>query len=154
MHLLPALMVLSLEAAATGRSLPALREEALSAAARQVLRPPALAISTPPREGRDGEPPPCLGDVCQPQVSVPGYGSTFNSRGARTRLVLEALDTLRLEPVATVAWWLASTGVRLDYTPASSDSAVNGGMGVARYRIALAWRTDAWLSPDWLQRRR
>jgi hypothetical protein len=87
-------------------------------------------------------------------VAVPGYEPRFTTRGARTRLTLEALDALRLEPVATVAWWLAATGVRLDYTPAAMDAAATGGVGVAHFQVLMRWRLDAWGAPAWLERRR
>lgn len=155
MQVAAALMMLALDAAMRGGPAPSLREEMIFAAARQAVRPAGLPSPAPPREGGAGEsPPPCLGDVCQPQVSVPGYAPAYSTRGMRTRLTLEALDRLRIEPVATVAWWLAATGVRLDYTPAAVDSAISGGTGVARGQIMLAWRIDAWGSPAFVERRR
>lgn len=154
--MLAALMLLALDAAGHGGPIPSLRQEMLLAAARQAQRPTGPASSIPaPREGAPAEaPPPCLGDVCQPQVSVPGYAPAYSMRGSRTRLTLEALDRLRIEPVSTVAWWLVTTGVRFDYTPAAVDSALSGGTGVARGQITLAWRIDAWGSPTFAERER
>jgi hypothetical protein len=114
-----------------------------------------VATPSPARaDAGDEPPPPCAGEVCQPQVAVPGYEPRFSTRGARTRLTLEALDALRLEPVATVAWWLAATGVRLDYTPAALDAAANGGVGVAHFQVLMRWRMDAWGAPAFIERRR
>lgn len=150
-----ALMLLALGAGGRGGPEPGLRAEMLFAAARQALPPAGLATPALPRDGSAGESlPPCLGDVCQPQVSVPGYAPAYRVRGARTRLTLEALDRLRLEPVATVAWWIAATGVSFDYTPAAMDSAASGGTGVARGRVMLAWHIDAWGAPVFLERPR
>ncbi len=150
-----AFMLLALGAGSRIGAERSLREEMLFAAARQALPPASLSTPAPSSDRRAGEsPPPCLGDVCQPQVSVPGYAPAYRIRGARTRLTLEALDRLRLEPVATVAWWIAVTGVSFDYTPAAMDAAASGGTGVARGRITLAWHIDAWGSPTFGERRR
>ena len=81
-------------------------------------------------------------------------GLSLKESRAAVELTLEALERMRLEPVATVAWWLAATGVRLDYTPAAVDAATSGGTGVARGQILLAWRIDAWGSPAFIERRR
>ncbi|HEY6107180.1 MAG TPA: hypothetical protein VIV59_14440 [Anaeromyxobacteraceae bacterium] len=150
---LAALLVLALHAGSARPPLPELRAAALVAVAGQGA---SLAKPAPARPRAGDEPaPPCSGEVCQPQVAVPGYEPRFSTRGLRTRLTLEALDALRLEPVATVAWWLASTGVRLDYTPAALDAAANGGgVGVAHFQVLLRWRMDAWGSPAFMERRR
>lgn len=151
MQALAALLVLALDAGSARPPLPGLREAARQAAAGQ-----GAPLATPAASDSGAQaPPPCLGDFCQPQVAVPGYEPQFSKRGLRTQLTLEALDALSLEPVATVAWWLAATGVRLDYTPAALDAAANGGgVGVAHFQVLLRWRIDAWGSPAWLQRRR
>ncbi len=149
---LAALLVLALDAGSAHLGPPELREAAMLAAQRQVIpaSPVARARSSP-----DGEaPPPCLGDVCQPQVSVPGYDPQYSMVGARTRLTVQALDAVHFEPVATVVWWFAATGVRLDYTPAALDAAVNGGVGVSHLQVLLRWRIDAFGGPAWLQRHR
>jgi hypothetical protein len=154
MQALAALLLLALDAGSALPPLPGLREAARQAAAGQGASPAPVATPAGSDSGAQA-PPPCLGDVCQPQVAVPGYEPQFSKRGLRTQLTLEALDALSLEPVATVAWWLAATGVRLDYTPAALDAAANGGgVGVAHFQVLLRWRIDAWGSPAWLQRRR
>src|SRR5512145_1677767 len=139
---LAALLVLALDAGGAQTPPPELRAAALVAAAGQGASP--APVATPARaDAGDEPPPPCSGEVCQPQVAVPGYEPRFSSRGARTRLTLEALDALSLEPVATVAWWLAATGVRLDYTPAALDAAATGGVGASHFQVLVRWRMDA-----------
>lgn len=93
-------------------------------------------------ERRDGAPPPCLGDVCQPRVSVPGYEPRYG-RSRRTELVALALERARLEPFATIGWALVTTGIRLDYTPAAFEGPNSGarGWGVVFLRFRL--RMDA-----------
>jgi hypothetical protein len=153
---LTALLVLVLDAAgAHAAPAPDLRVGAWRAAS--VLAAPAAVASPAPAPGDAGarSPPACLGDVCQPQVSVPGYDPQYSMRGLRTQATVQALDSLRLEPVATVVWWLAATGVRLDYTPAALDAAANGGgTGVSHLEVLLRWRMDAFGGPAWLERRR
>jgi len=156
MQCLAALLVLALDAGSTPAPPPGLVAATRLAAAGQALSPAPVATPAPPRaDAGDEPPPPCSGEVCQPQVAIPGYEPRFSTRGARTQLTLQALDAARLEPVATVAWWLAATGVRLDYTPAALDAAANGGgLGVAHFQVLLRWRMDAWGSPAWVERRR
>ena len=149
---LAALLVLALDAGGAYLGPPELRDAALLAAERQVF-PAPVARATGAREA-DGAPPPCLGDVCQPQVSVPGYDPQYSLVGARTRLTVQALDAVHFEPVATVVWWFAVTGVRLDYTPAALDAALNGGVGVAHIQVLLRWRIDAFCGPAWMKRGR
>ncbi len=150
---LTALLVLALDAAgAHAAPAPDLRVAALAAASvRDAPRALARPAAAP---GEAGAPPPCLGDYCQPQVAVPGYDPQYSLRGLRTQLTVQALDRLHVEPVATVVWWLAATGVRLDYTPAALDAAANGGgTGVSHVEVLLRWRMDAFGGPAWMQRR-
>ena len=151
---LAALLMLALDVGGAQAPAAWLRESETQAVAALAARPAPLAT---PARADDGEapPPPCSGDVCQPQVAVPGHEPKFSIRGARTQLTLQALDAARVEPVATVAWWLAATGVRLDYTPAAMDAAANGGgQGVAHFQVLFRWRMDAFGGPAWLERRR
>ena len=60
--------------------------------------------------------PPCLGDVCQPRVSVPGLSAPI-LRPSRSELAAVYLERAHVEPLATVAWILLASGLRLDYGP-------------------------------------
>ncbi|HZY03205.1 MAG TPA: hypothetical protein VFF02_06860 [Anaeromyxobacteraceae bacterium] len=152
---LTALLVLVLDAASVHAApAPDLRVAAWQAIS-VLAAPSALARPAPAPADAGARPTPaCLGEVCQPQVSVPGYDPQYSLRGLRTQATVQALDSLRLEPVATVVWWLAATGVRLDYTPAALDAAANGGTGVSHVEVLLRWRMDAFGGPAWLERRR
>jgi hypothetical protein len=100
----------------------------------------ALELSSLP----GAEPPPCAGDVCQPRVSVPGFEPKLEMRGKRTELFLALLDHVHFEPIATLAWAIAATGVRLDYTPGAMSDGPNyarGGWG--RFQVYLSFRLDA-----------
>ena len=146
---LATLLVLVLDAA-SAQSPTWLHRAAAQAAAGMGAVPAPLATPVAPSD--DGAPPPCAGEVCQPQVALPGYTPQFSMRGARTQLTMQALDAVRLEPVTTVAWWIAATGLRLDYTPAAMDAAASGGVGVAHFQVLFRWRMDAFGGPDWLRR--
>lgn len=87
-------------------------------------------------------PPPCLGDVCQPRVSVPGYEPRYG-RVHRTELVVLALERAHLEPFATIGWALVATGLRFDYTPVAFDGPNSGGHGWGSVFLRLRVRMDA-----------
>lgn len=87
-------------------------------------------------------PPPCLGDVCQPRVSVPGYEPRYG-RVHRTELVVRALERARLEPFATIGWAMVVTGLRFDYTPVAFDGPNSGGHGWGSVFLRMRVRIDA-----------
>jgi len=95
-----------------------------------------------PRARREGRPPPCLGDVCQPVVSVPGYEPRYG-RPHRSELFVALLTRAHIEPIATIAWALVATGVRFDYTPVVFDGPNSGGHGWGSVWLRLRLRLDA-----------
>lgn len=88
-------------------------------------------------------PPPCLGDVCQPRVSVPGYEPRYG-RLHRSELFVLALQRAHVEPIATLVWALVATGLRFDYTPVVFDGPNSGGHGWGSVFLRLRLR----LGPD------
>lgn len=118
---------------------------------------PPLVLPSPRPGASAREPAPaCSGDVCQPRVSVPGFDPQVSMRGRRTELALALLDRAHVEPLATVVWVMAATGLRLDYTPATFDRGVvsygHGGWG--HLQVLVRWRIDALNTPVWPVRRR
>jgi hypothetical protein len=86
--------------------------------------------------------------VCQPRVWVPGFEPQFSIRGKRTELFLAALDHVELEPITTVAWYVAASGFELDYTPGNLDGPAPGGrIGWGHLAVYLRWRIDACNTP-------
>jgi hypothetical protein len=82
------------------------------------------------RPGRN-EPPPCVADVCQARVEVPGLQVSFG-RPHRSELFVALLDRAGIEPFATIAWMFVATGFRLDWTPPTFDAGdPAGGRGPA-----------------------
>ena len=104
----------------------------------------------------DAGAPACSGEVCQPVVAVPGFEPHYSIRGKRTELTLKVLEKARLEPFATVAFWVAASGVRLDWTPPqlSPGSYPPGYAGWGRASIWLRWRIDANATPVFPRRAR
>jgi hypothetical protein len=96
-------------------------------------------------------PPPCAADVCQPRVAVPGFDRKLQFR--RTELFLSLLDRVHFEPIASLAWAIAASGVRLDYTPSAMngpDTVARGGWG--RFQVWLTFRLDAANAPVIMER--
>ncbi len=142
MHELAALLVLTLGAGAAHPRPTWLEESQIQAVARAAL--PSDPLARPAAAGELGPPPPCAGDFCQPQVALPGYTPRFTARTARAQLAARTLDRIGLEPAASVAWWLASSGLRFEYTAPAADAAANGGtQGLGYYQLVLAHRIDA-----------
>jgi hypothetical protein len=113
----------------------------LTVHARRPLVPGFLDTGGPGQPGR-ATPPPCLGDVCQPRVSVPGYEPRYG-RAHRSELFVMALERAHLEPFATIGWALVATGLRFDYTPVVFDGPNSGGHGWGSVFLRLRVRMDA-----------
>jgi hypothetical protein len=94
------------------------------------------------RPGTAAVGPICSGDVCQPTVSVPGFEPGY-SPAQRSEAVVALLARAPVEPLATVAWALMATGVRLDYAPPWLDGTAGNahGWGSLTFRVRL--RIDA-----------
>jgi hypothetical protein len=94
-------------------------------------------------------PPACIGDTCQPRVSVPGFEPRIDTRGKRTELFVSALERMDAGILATVARSMAVAGVRLEYKPPQLQQAVPGRPGAGRVELLVRWRLDAWHDPVW-----
>jgi hypothetical protein len=102
-----------------------------------------LSIGRRDPGGAGSDAPVCSGDVCQAAVSVPGFDPGLR-RASRSELFVALLTKARVEPLATAAWALVSTGLRFDWTPPVLDganSAARGGWGSVMLR--LGFRLDA-----------
>lgn len=102
----------------------------------------SAGFPTRSRGPRDGTPPPCLGDVCQPIVSVPGFEPRYG-RAHRSELFVLALQRAQVEPLATVAWALVATGLRFDWSPPVFDGANVNAHGWGSVMLRLRVRIDA-----------
>ncbi len=110
------------------------------------LRDPAerfapFSLDDAPRRGSRGGPV-CSGDVCQPAVSVPGFEPSYG-RAHRSEAFVALLTRAHVEPLATMAWALVATGLRLDYSPVAFDGANGGGHGWGSVFVRLRLRIDA-----------
>jgi hypothetical protein len=100
----------------------------------------------PRRRATDASAPVCSGDVCQPVVVVPGYEPRYG-RVHRSEAFVALLTRARLEPIATIAWALVSTGVRFDYTPVVFDGPNSGGHGWGSVFLRVRLRLNAYNTP-------
>ena len=85
--------------------------------------------------------PVCIADVCPSVVAVPGFEPRYN-RVSRTELLVAGLQKARLRPLATVAWALYATGLRIDWSPPMFDSNANA-HGWGSLVVRLRFRIDA-----------
>jgi hypothetical protein len=102
------------------------------------------ALTVGPERRAPDEPPPCIGEICQVRVEVPGYPTTVG-RPHRSDLVLALVDRAGIEPFATIAWAFVATGLRLEWTPpalAVGDPAALTGSGWGSVFVRLRFRID------------
>jgi hypothetical protein len=102
--------------------------------------PGALASISADRPSSPAEPA-CFLDQCAPVMAIPGREPVWDMRGRRTALFLALLDRLHVEPVSDAAWFVASTGVRLDYHPAERQ-----------IQLFVRWPLGAYSEPMFLSR--
>jgi len=94
--------------------------------------------------------PPCIGDTCQPPVSIPGWHEPkIDMRGKRTEFFVSALEHMNAGFVATVARSMATTGIRLEYRPPQAQDAIPGHRNPGRIELMVRWRLDSWHGPVW-----
>jgi hypothetical protein len=101
----------------------------------------AAALPSEERDRTGG--PVCSGDYCQPAVSVPGFEPSYG-RVHRSEAVVALLTRAHVEPLATMAWALVSTGLRVDWAPPAFDGpnvGARAGWGMVMVRLRL--RIDA-----------
>lgn len=124
------------------------RQVVASSAAAALARPPSAESAAP---ADVTGPPPCVGDVCQPRVALPGYEPRVSTRGKRTELAAHLLDRANLEPLASISHFLLVTGLRLDVTLAALDRSrlTNGSAGWGHVQLMLRWRIDPVGKPVW-----
>ncbi len=87
--------------------------------------------------------PVCSGDVCQPAVSVPGFDPSYDWHDRRSEMFLALLTRAHVEPVATAAWALFSTGLRLDWSPPLFDGGTSRAHGWGSIMLRIRLRIDA-----------
>ncbi|HSD19026.1 MAG TPA: hypothetical protein VLC54_03250 [Anaeromyxobacter sp.] len=142
-------VVLAGSASSSSHGLRSIDRRVVASSASVALAGPPFAARAVPADA--SVPPPCLGDVCQPRVAVPGYEPRLSTRGKRTELAAHLLDRANLEPLASISHFLVVTGLRLDVTPAALDRSTltNGSAGRGHVQLMLRWRIDAFGKPVW-----
>ncbi len=95
------------------------------------------------------QPPPCIGNTCQPRVSipVPGFEPQIDMRGRGGEVFASTLEQLDAGVVATIARAAATAGVRLEYRPPRAQDLVPGSRNLGQVALMARWRLDAWNVP-------
>jgi len=99
-------------------------------------------IAVPARAPGEAATPACIGEVCQPRVTVPGFELGY-ARPSRTELAVVYLERADLEPFATVGWLLLATGLRFDYVPPVFDEASQAPARWGSVFVRVKFRIDA-----------
>jgi hypothetical protein len=99
-----------------------------------------------------GEPwraPPCIGNTCQPRVSipVPGFETRIDMRGTGAAVIASTLERANAGVLATVARAMATSGVRLEYQPPLGQDALPKHSNLGALSVMVRWRLDAWNGP-------
>ena len=127
-------------------ALPGFRPAPAPAQALVAYAPTAFALRAGPpsagpvapmasdRPARSG--PACLGDVCQPVVSVPGFEPRW--RKGRNELALALLERADIQPISSLAALVARSGVLLDFSPPVLDAGARHGWG--RLLVGFRWK--------------
>ncbi len=95
------------------------------------------------------QPPPCIGNTCQPRVSipVPGFEPQIDMRGRGGEVFASMLERLDAGVVANIARAAATAGVRLEYRPPRAQDLLPGSRNLGQVAIMARWRLDAWNVP-------
>jgi hypothetical protein len=93
--------------------------------------------------------PPCLADICQPRVAVPGYEPHYDPRNRGNGLIVFASQQKQLGAVASMAGLADTLGLRAQYLQGGALGSGPGGKGMVT--VGLRWRLDAWQSPTWIR---
>jgi hypothetical protein len=93
--------------------------------------------------------PPCLADVCQPRVAVPGYEPHYDTRNRGNGLIVFASQQKQLGAVASFAGLADTMGLRAQYLTGGALGSGPGGKSMVT--VGLRWRLDAWQTPTWIR---
>lgn len=137
-------MTALLAAAPTWRAAPARVAPAgapLVASASALRIGPPMAGPVAPLQGErvGASGPACLGDVCQPVVSVPGFEPRW--RKGRNELALGLLERADIQPISGLAALIVRSGIQVEFSPAVVDPGTRHGWG--RLVLGYRWRLGA-----------
>jgi hypothetical protein len=111
-----------------------------ASALRIAVGPSAVPVLPMPGDRPGASGPACLGDVCQPVVSVPGFEPRW--RKSRNELALGLLERADIQPISALAARIARSGIQLDFAPAALDpSGARHGWG--RLVVGYRWQLGA-----------
>jgi hypothetical protein len=95
--------------------------------------------------------PACIGNTCQPRVSipVPGFEPRIDVRGKGAEFAASALERMDAGLLATGARWIAASGLRLEVQPKRGDEYLpaRSKLRARQATVMFSWRLDAWNGP-------
>ncbi len=92
--------------------------------------------------------PPCVGEVCQPRVAIPGHEPVFELRGGNGFFLLAA-ERFQLGPIVPVARALTASGLRVEYRAPRTGLPGSPSGGRGALTVGFRWRLGAWNEPPW-----
>jgi len=96
-------------------------------------------------------PPACIGNTCQPRVSIPvsGFETKIDVRGKGADFVATTLERMDAGLLATAARVIAVSGLRLEIQPLRGDEylPMRSRWGMRQASVMFSWRIDAWGGP-------
>ena len=122
-----------------------------------VLGSPGLDASLTESALRDvgargsSSPPVCMGNTCQPRVSIPvsGFETRIDVRGKGADFVASTLERLDAGVLATAARAIAVSGLRLEVQPRRGDEylPMRSKLKARQAALMVVWRLDSWSGP-------
>jgi hypothetical protein len=114
----------------------------------------ALTVSALRTFGARGSssPPVCMGNTCQPRVSIPvsGFETRIDVRGKGADFVASTLERMDAGILATAARMIAVSGLRLEVQPRRGDEYLprRSKLMARQASMMVSWRLDSWASPQ------
>jgi len=95
--------------------------------------------------------PACIGNTCQPRVSipVPGFEPRIDVRGKGAEFAASTLERMDAGVIATGARVIAVSGLRLEVQPRRGDEylPVRSKLKARQATLMFSWRLDPWNGP-------
>jgi len=96
-------------------------------------------------------PPACMGNTCQPRVSIPvsGFETRIDVRGKGADFVASTLERMDAGVLATAARVIAVSGLRLEVQPRRGDEYLprRSKLKARQAALMVSWRLDTWSGP-------
>jgi hypothetical protein len=102
-------------------------------------------------ERQEASTPACIGNTCQPRVSipVPGFEPRIDVRGKGAEFAASTLERMDAGVLATGARVIAVSGLRLEVQPKRGDEYLpaRSKLKARQATLMFSWRLDPWNGP-------